>query len=332
MSNLEQVKFSKPSSHAVCEGALNFMSMASTSSLLRNGKVFIDRDPKGNTDKSEGIDIASKNLMIINARTLEGKALSCEHNGFELQQQPLNHKDMDFLDHDQVMSKYYAECESIVRKLTGAQAFAFDHNVRSASGKKSQSEISGGQDVQGPAHLVHGDYTLRGAPERLQQLSKPPTGNDTLKGHLPDGQALIPEKLMESALYSGRFAIINVWRNIAHEPVATHPLALCDGQTVVPDDLVVFEIRYPDRVGENYFSKPAEKHRFYYYPEMTRDEVLLIKQWDSAGHLAKSSGMEADQAYRPCTFSFHSAFEPTEQVADAPDRWSIEVRCMVIYS
>ena len=34
----------------------------------------------------------------------------------------------------------------------------------------------------------------------------------------------------------------------------THPLALCDAQTVEPDDLVVFEIHYADRVGENYFA------------------------------------------------------------------------------
>ena len=42
-----------------------------------------------------------------------------------------------------------------------------------------------------------------------------------------------------------RIAIINVWRNIAHEPVAIHPLALCDAQTVRPEDLVVFELHYP---------------------------------------------------------------------------------------
>ena len=38
---------------------------------------------------------------------------------------------------------------------------------------------------------------------------------------------------------NGRFALINVWRNIAEEPVATHALALCDAQTVTPKDLAV---------------------------------------------------------------------------------------------
>ena len=63
----------------------------------------------------------------------------------------------------------------------------------------------------------------------------------------------------------------------------THPLALCDGLTVEPEDLVVFEIHMPDRVGENYWSKYNAEQAFYTYPQMTRDEALLIKQWDSAG-------------------------------------------------
>ena len=177
-----------------------------------------------------------------------------------------------------------------------------------------------------PAHMVHGDYTLRSASERLVQLSDMPSGNDTLKGFIE--VPLIPTSLVETCQ---RFAIINVWRNIDSLPVASHPLALCDGQTVEPEDLVVFEIHYSDRIGENYFSKAARRHRFYYWPEMTGSEVLLIKQWDSGGNLAMTAGAEADQDGHPCTFSFHTAFVPDLEINDAPDRWSIEVRCIVMY-
>ena len=115
--------------------------------------------------------------------------------------------------------------------------------------------------------------------------------------------------------------------------MATHPLALCDSQTVNPEDLVVFEIHYQDRLGENYFAKHAERHHWYYFPEMTRDEALLIKQWDSAGPLARSDGKQADVSdpQSPSTFSFHSAFEDPATPHGAPDRQSIEVRCIVIY-
>ena len=111
-------------------------------------------------------------------------------------------------------------------------------------------------------------------------------------------------------------------------------MALCDGQTVLPEDLIVFEIHYPDRIGENYFAKYSPRHKMFYYPAMTLDEALLIKQWDSAGVLARSAGKLADATsdQSPCTFSFHSAFEAPDTPIDAPDRWSIEVRCMVIYA
>jgi hypothetical protein len=115
--------------------------------------------------------------------------------------------------------------------------------------------------------------------------------------------------------------------------VATHPLALCDAQTVDPEDLVVFEIHYQDRVGENYFARHSGRHRWYYYPQITRNEALLIKQWDSEGALARTKGGRGDSTapLEPSTFSLHSAFEDPTTPPDAPDRWSIEVRCFALY-
>jgi hypothetical protein len=47
---------------------------------------------------------------------------------------------------------------------------------------------------------------------------------------------------------------------------------MIDGQTIDLDCLSVFEIR-SDRIGETYGSSFSPKHQWYYYPEMTRDEV-----------------------------------------------------------
>ncbi len=311
-------------------GVFNYMAADTPASLLRNGQVMIQRDPSGNTTASAGIRLDPHSVPVFNARELPAaEQPGLDINGFELQHQPLPDAALDFHHQQTVLAEYYPQCAALVSRITGARAYAFDHNVRSAAGKQSGRRISGGQDVQEPAHVVHGDYTLRSAPERLQQLTRPPSGNDTLLGTLPAGVGLLPA----GSLKAERFAIINVWRNIAAQPVATHPMALCDGQTVLPEDLVVFEIHYPDRVGENYFAKFSPAHRLYTYPQMTRDEVLLIKQWDSAGNLARTggAGADAEQPAAPCTFSFHSAFEDPRTPPDAPDRWSIEVRCMVVY-
>ena len=69
------------------------------------------------------------------------------------------------------------------------------------------------------------------------------------------------------------------------------------------------------------------------HDERLLDEALLIKQWDSAGPFARSNGKHGDaqDADAPCTFSFHSAFEDPSTPDNAPERWSIEVRCLVIY-
>jgi len=57
---------------------------------------------------------------------------------------------------------------------------------------------------------------------------------------------------------------------------------------------------------------------------MVRNEALLLKQWDSQGKLAGEGGSKA-------TFALHSAFyDPTASEA-APDRESIEVRCICIW-
>ena len=118
-------------------------------------------------------------------------------------------------------------------------------------------------------------------------------------------------------------------------------------------DLLTFEIRYADRTGENYFARFNERHRWSIFPRMTREEVMLILQWDSAGAIARGAAEGG-----PATFSLHSAVgaPPAHtatchphamalplislisrtQVTDPrspPDavRESIEVRCVVVF-
>jgi len=321
-------------------GSFQYLTPSVEHSLYRNGKVLTRRDKNGSDAGTTGTDLQAYEMPVHDARPLEAAARrTLAANGFELFDRPLANPDLDFFDHGQVVGTYYPECAEIVRQATGARfAAAFDHNVRSAAGKKSEQRIEGGQLVQGPAHLVHGDYTLTSAPQRLADLTKPPGANDTLASLLSNGDALLDGDEIERILDHGRYAIINLWRNIAPEPVASHPLALCDAASVRPEDLVVFEIHYHDRIGENYFAKHADGHQWYFYPALTRDEALLIKQWDSAGELARTKGANGDGANGdgaapegPCTFSFHSAFEDPMTPEDAPERWSIEVRCIVLY-
>ncbi len=325
----------KRASDASRIGSFKYLAPSAEPSLYRNGKVLTRRDEDGSDAGWQGVELEAREMPVHDARGLEATARrTLAMNGFEVCTSPLSMPDLDFFNHDQVVQSYYPECAEIVRAVSGASfVAAFDHNVRSAAGKKSERRIKGGQQVQGPAHVVHGDYTLTSAPQRLRDLSQPPGANDTLRRPLAEGETLLDGRQVERVLEGGRFAIINLWRNIARTPVQTHPLALCDAVSVRPEHLVVFEIHYHDRIGENYFAKHADGHQWYFYPALTRGEALLIKQWDSAGGLAGSMGAKPDAAdpEAPCTFSFHSAFEDPTTAPDAPERWSIEVRCVALY-
>ncbi len=319
-----------------CVGTFRYLQPSVASSLYRNGRVFTRRDRSGSDSTFVGVDLEERDAPVVDARSLDQPDQpDLSANGFALTVRTLIDPDLDFLNHEKVVREYYPECADIVREATGAgTVVAFDHNVRSASGKSGKRQISGGQQVQGPAHLVHGDYTLTSAPQRVRDLARAPTSNDTYRSMLAEGRTLLDPEAAEYAIRYGRFAIVNVWRNISDEPVATRPLALCDAVSVRPQELVVFEIHYQDRIGENYFAKHDPNHRWVYWSALTRDEALLIKQWDSAGGLARSNGAMADGARddQPCTFSFHSAFKDPSASPDAPDRWSIEVRCAVLYT
>lgn len=216
---------------------------------------------------------------------------------------------------------------------------AFDHNIRSSvtpswMNKHGETEapkqIKGGNKVQSPAAVVHNDYTITSAPQRLKLLAEPPKANDTWARTHGDMPLVDPCEL--EALMSRRYMFVNLWRNISEEPVQDMPLAMCDATSVVETDLVTFEIRYADRTGENYFARHSPSHRWVYYPLMVRDEAVLLKVWDSAGNFCQPAApIEPSTHAQPSTFCLHSAFKDPAAAADCPRRESIEVRTVVFF-
>ena len=143
-------------------GTVSYQAASAKSSLYRNGEVLIRRDGDGSDNGYKGPSREEREVRIRNARLLENdQRRTIQVHGFELLARPLSQPDLDFYDNQQIVQEYYGECAEIVREETGAHhVFAFDHNIRSAAGKKNRKRITGGQQVQGPARTVHGDYTL----------------------------------------------------------------------------------------------------------------------------------------------------------------------------
>ena len=169
-----------------------------------------------------------------------------------------------------------------------------------------------------PVPRVHCDYTATGVPRRLEQLLKDGGGGGGGGSESHDAFFAGLSEDEKAKLLDGRFAFINVWRSICDEhPVLQKPLAVCDENTVPESDRFLYELRFPDRTGENYSLKPSELHKWYYYPEMVKDECLLFKVYDK-----KADGPR---------FVFHTAFDDPSTKEDAPPRRSIEVRAIAFY-
>jgi len=210
-------------------------------------------------------------------------------SGFDL----FNHESavQDFLDQVQIKDGYETEIEGLLKSVTGCyRVHIFDHTVRA-----SDPEVRELKQIRESVSLVHGDYTSG-------------SGFVCLQENLGDEAA---------ELSKGRFQIINVWRPLV-DPVEDFPLALCDLRSVSEQDLVDTERRAPNHTGELQLAVHSPAHRWFYYPGMRPDEVLLFKTFDSI-----------NGGHSPC--SIHSAIKLPDAATDARPRVSIETRAFLFY-
>ena len=243
----------------------------------------------GNLNRRRTGKTQQHTVTIRDGRPLRGE-FTLEKHGFEF----VDHETAveNFFDADQLKSVYYPEIEQLVKDRTGAaRVLIFDHTLRAGDEATRQEKL-----VREPVKTVHNDYTEWSAPQRVRDL-------------LPADEA--------EALLERRFAIVQVWRPIRH-PIQSDPLAICDARSLAPGDLIAAERRYPDRVGETYRVSYNPDHRWFYFPNMRRNEALVFKVYDS----------EKDGRAR---FTAHAAFDDPTSPPDAHPRESIEMRLLVFY-
>jgi hypothetical protein len=231
-----------------------------------------------------------RKVTVHNGRPLRD-SFSLEREGFVF----VSHDTqvIDFYDEEEIRGLYYPEMERLIKVTTGAsRVLIFDHTVRTED-KATREE----KKVREPVRRVHNDYTEWSGPQRVRDL-------------LPAEEA---ERLLKC-----RFAVIQVWRPIRN-PVQRSPLAIADARTLTEKDLIATERRYPDRVGEIYHITYNPDHRWFYFPNMQRNEALIFKTYDS----------EKDGRAR---WTAHAAFDDPSSPPDAPPRESIEIRALVFFA
>lgn len=228
-------------------------------------------------------------VQIRNARLLS-PAPALDKQGFALTRHATRVR--DFYDAAEVKGVYYPEVEQLVKDATGASSVViFDHNVRGDAATKRA-----GTDVHEPVSRVHNDYTAESAQRRVRDVAPP-----------DDVERLLQYRIVE----------LNVWRPI-RGPLRTMPLAVLDATSLQADDFVACDLIYRDRLGEIYYVAHRPEHEWYYYPDMERDEALLLKCFDTDSTRTR--------------FGAHAAFKHPETPADAAPRESIEVRTFAFFA
>ena len=145
--------------------------------------------------------------------------------------------------------------------------------------------------------LVHNEFTEDSGPRRVRRELGDETADSLLKHP---------------------FLIVNLWRPIKG-PVESVPLAVCDATSIATEDLITADLVYERRTGHEYRGVFRAGHRWFYYPAMQTDEVLLIKVFDS-----QTGGSNR--------FSLHTAFDDPTTGANAAPRESIEVRAFAFFA
>jgi hypothetical protein len=119
-------------------------------------------------------------------------------------------------------------------------------------------------------------------------------------------------------LLKKRFAIIQVWRAI-NQPIRANPLApgRC-AQRRRPTICSSPSGATRTASGQTYRLKYNPAHRWFYFPELARNEAIVFKVYDSA----------TDGRAR---FTPHTSFADPATPPGAPPRQSIEARLLVFF-
>lgn len=116
-----------------------------------------------------------------------------------------------------------------------------------------------------------------------------------------------------------RQVLVQTWRGITEAP-QDEPLILCDGRTVSEDDCIPMIFHGPEGSRNELVKSRAGRfratHQWYYLSDMTPDEILIFKGFDSASP-------EAGNA-------MHTAFRD-KSLANPIPRGSIECRFIALY-
>lgn len=238
-------------------------------------------------------------MPIRNGRPVHDQ-FTLDRNGFAI----IGHASAvaDFTDREEVNDVYVGEVAEFVKSYTGAD------RVATLGWVLRRSADPGVNASQPQAALVHCDFSVTGARGRAEAA---------YADHFPDGPGF------------RRALLTSTWR-VFSPPPQDWPLALCDYASVEPAEGLDNRLYFVDEIpADLYAEMPPDApgtsgfefhhnpgHQWWYFPNMTRDEILFFKFNDS----------DHSRAWRVP----HSAFHDPTARATQP-RHSIEFRTIAYF-
>ena len=189
--------------------------------------------------------------------------------GFELMDFPS--AIANWTDRDAVNGLHLDETETFLKRLTGCDTILFyPPLLRSPEDAKRQPDLA-------PVQFVHSDYT-EGYRAMIENPAHP--YHDILAPSM--ARAGVRTQDIANA---ARVLTLQCWRNIGPADM-DYPLAFCDARTVRRDELAPIRVEEYGGLKTGFDSfigqRPSgQQHNWYVFPDMTVDEVVLFRAYDS---------------------------------------------------
>jgi hypothetical protein len=242
-----------------------------------------------NDHSKDTVEISQVPMVVEDARSL---LPMLDREGFTL----VKHRSVvaDFQDRAEVAELHPAEIEQLILSQSGA-----DMVIVTGPGVLRFSErsgVAGALDNSMPARFAHVDISTK-------------TADSFAATATPSGRSL------------ARYAHYNIWRAISVPPQDV-PLAVCDSRSVSIADLIeadaIFDmLNAPEWSFEGWVVAHNPNHKWHWFSDMNRDEVIIFKTSDSDPLAPR---------HVP-----HVAFDHPATAPDTPSRVSIEMRALALW-
>lgn len=234
--------------------------------------------------------VEKKEVNILSIRNKN--KFSLDQNGYELHNFKTKYDEHNIIEN---LELYKEELRVFLKRIFDySKIFIFDCTIRS-NRKEGAYNLDG---YRQPADRVHVDYTLKSGPHRAKEV--------------------ISLELFNKTIESGKRIIqLNAWRPLCDE-VKSSPLTFAEPTSIYKKDLVATDQIFPDRIGEIYHVAYNKKQKWNWVPDMKRNEILLLKGWDSSNNK------------NIIKFTPHASFDLEKQNIKKNPRTSIEARIFLI--